>query len=783
MGFRVTDIFEDEKRRMMGRRAKEEKAAIYVQHWYRSFQVYKDHMKRKEKRQARLEVAAVMIQSKFRMYLVKKRVYFIRRAWSHFIPIFRLRLLDIWNRRAIRYYTRRKTKEVLDHLVKLAGWTRRKRRLKEANIKAQELWVRNTIRKLMRAWRDFTDDEILETIQTEIANQHFYQKMEPVLFFHWREKSRRRRTRRMLNINIFLQCVDASAWNSSYQRRQVQLAQDYRHIILVAPVWAAFKRFLAQQTPMKARRAMARTLYAKNFLNHFVRLVFLEMVDYAHYRLEKKRNVAIAEDHWLTTVKAAALMKFFIAGKIHKFQKQRRRKKLYYYFIRFAQNSDYRTRKKEWMAQAAERVHTFRLALWRTRFLKCMDVNFWNRKMYRELVQRARVHYQEKISQKVFNAWRDVQEIVRKRIAMVDQMGDDRLLRRIFNKMVENLREEIEDRLDREETEREAERIAQERQIQYEREMKAATQIQAIWRGYAARKETIRWRSFCDWAILKVQQQVRVWKARRMTKKLRKYRDLQRVLMEEREEEQMCLEDELSYQLRRYYQSVSTLNRVFRGFRGRLKAFRRKKELIQSRNFHLNVTAKERALENMQKLRVEREEHERRKTRAARAIQVRFRGFLARVLVQEMRYRKQLTDSSIKMQSVYRRVLAVRKAAARRRHLYNVKMTNAVRKTQGKILRMLRFSNRYSQRRFTDFLGRMGLDPRHYQLSVRGQIREIKDDYVLAVKEMQLEMAVWKHARFDAFERKQYREAHKEEYLPPVVISNRDAVRCVLRCK
>lgn len=266
---------------------------------------------------------------------------------------------------------------------------------------------------------------------------------------------------------------------------------------------------------------------------------------------------------------------------------------------------------------------------------------------------------------------------------------------------------------------------------------------------------------------------------------------------------------------RRYEKAAAIMNRLVRGLLGRLRLMRRRAQHAREVGIELNVRMREAAIVKMQLQRAEREEREGKLLRASKVLQRLWRGVRGRRRAAAIRFERRKAALTIRMQAIYRMLLARRQAAAARRHRANMVKVRRSRRVSGAILRFLRYPDRYSQRRFVDMLGRMGLDPRDYQLDMVRQLDEMRGDAILAVKEMSLEAAVWKHGRcvhggkqawpstnkgrvklmrccvhvvlcagrLDAYARSLYRETHMKDYLPVVVLENRDPVRVVLRCK
>lgn len=283
--------------------------------------------------------------------------------------------------------------------------------------------------------------------------------------------------------------------------------------------------------------------------------------------------------------------------------------------------------------------------------------------------------------------------------------------------------------------------------------------------------------------VEQTQQQARVFLARRRAKRAARHRRFAEVVREERERELMLVEDIEAQDRRNYERAAAIMNRLMRGLLGRVRYLRAKAKRARELGVELNVKAREAALVNMERVRVERERNAAIMRRAIMALQRVFRGFKARQRVEQLKHEKRKAELATVIQSVYRKLLAERQAAAMRRYQANIKHVQRSRRVSGAILRLLRYPDRTSQRRFVDMLWRMGLDPRDYQLDMGKQWEEMRVDAAVALRELRFEMAIWKHGRLNTYARRLYREQHAKEYLPVVVIENRDPVRVVHRCR
>jgi hypothetical protein len=272
-----------------------------------------------------------------------------------------------------------------------------------------------------------------------------------------------------------------------------------------------------------------------------------------------------------------------------------------------------------------------------------------------------------------------------------------------------------------------------------------------------------------------------VWLAKRQRQREIRHRRLRLAIREEKERELMEVEDQLAQAIRTYINASKVVNRLFRAFMARHVVLRLKIQMVRAHGKAINLTAKERAIKHAHEVRVARITEEFYRNKAARLIQRVYRGFHIRMISKELRYKRKKELCTIRMQALYRKILAVRKAAALRRYRANLALIRDVRKRQGVLLRILGFRERFSQRRFLDFLDRIGLEPRHYELDMAQQWREMKEDYQLAKDEMRLELEVFKRARFDRYAAAKFRAELAKDYLPVVVLENRDPVRIVMR--
>ena len=296
---------------------------------------------------------------------------------------------------------------------------------------------------------------------------------------------------------------------------------------------------------------------------------------------------------------------------------------------------------------------------------------------------------------------------------LIEKQGDEKLVARIFDHMLDNLEDFRQERLEAEAAAAEAQRLAEEalakaeaERLALEKLQLAATKIQARWRVVTAKAESEKWRVFRDWAVLKVQQQVRVWRGRKEANRRRRHRALARTIREEKERATMAIEELLSHIYEREVKAAAVVNRYMRGLLGRAKAFRARQAQAKKQGYIINVKKREAALQTMAEKRQAREAEAKRRFTAARNIQRVYRGSCARVVVKDMRFQIKLERLVTTMQCLYRMHLAVRKASAMRRWKANWELVRKTRATQGYILRMIGFRKRPEQRRLVDFLGR-----------------------------------------------------------------------------
>ena len=296
---------------------------------------------------------------------------------------------------------------------------------------------------------------------------------------------------------------------------------------------------------------------------------------------------------------------------------------------------------------------------------------------------------------------------------MIEKLGDERLVGRIYYRMLDNLEDFRQERLAIEAAEAEARRLAEDalrlaeaERLLLEKLQCAATKIQARWRVTTAKAKVEKWRIFRDWAVLKVQQQIRVWLGRKEAQRRRRHRTLARIIREEKERGLMAIEDLLSRMYQREVHAAAVLNRLVRGLIGRYRAYRIKQAFARTKGYQLNVTNRDEVLRLMAEKRLARETEAKRRQEAAFVIQRIYRGYLARCRVLKMRYQIKKERLVLVIQYQYRMHLATRKAAAMRRWRANWELVRRTRATQGYLLRKIGFRHRPAQRRLVDFLGR-----------------------------------------------------------------------------
>lgn len=415
-----------------------------------------------------------------------------------------VRLLKIWEARAVKYHTHRVCRQVL--LVMVAGSRRTKLLHRKASnrAKAHAMWQRLALSKHLAAWRFATDELMMEKFKTEVALQHFYDKMKPVLFQRWVERAAARRQRRRVVLALFLNCLDSRVDNSSRQRAQQALADSYRAANLMAPAFWALRHVTLELSPLRHRKERADQHFKQAFFRSVCRRAYRALADYLEMRRDKRVKAALAQAHFLTTSLYNALTRLRMMGRIRRFAKQRRARRQERALITMRLNVDERQAKKAWMAEAAGVIGVFLRTLAGDRALRRFEANRLERIDRRAKTLRARAKYRRTLSRKVFGVWKHYREQVKAFMARLEDRGDARLLARIFYRLLDNVTEQREEREEREAAEREARRIAEEARIKFEREAAAATRIQTRYRVVHCKQKAAEWRVFRDWAVIKV---------------------------------------------------------------------------------------------------------------------------------------------------------------------------------------------------------------------------------------------------------------------------------------
>jgi hypothetical protein len=359
-------------------------------------------------------------------------------------------------------------------------------------------------RKQFDMWRDATDDGIVERFHTEVAMQHFYDKMKPQLFAQWVTKTHDRQRRRAIVRGLFLNCVPAIAENSAAALERQKLADAYRGANLLAPTFWALRYATFELSPLRGQKELAAKHFRALFMNTTMRHCYVSWVSYLIFRRNKKVQLARAQDHYITTILSEAVTKLRLLGRVRRLAKQRRLRKLGRVLRKLRLNVDARQDKKRWMVEVWKGLRYFNRMLANERGMIALDENRIMRVDWRAKNVKARAKFRHTTIRRVFGVWSNYQEQLKLFLVRIDATYAFKLQARIWGRFVDNTRELIDERLIAEAAEREAKRLAEEARIRFELETKAAVRIQTRYRVMHCQKGAEKWRVFRDWAVIKV---------------------------------------------------------------------------------------------------------------------------------------------------------------------------------------------------------------------------------------------------------------------------------------
>jgi hypothetical protein len=257
---------------------------------------------------------------------------------------------------------------------------------------------------------------------------------------------------------------------------------------------------------------------------------------------------------------------------------------------------------------------------------------------------------------------------------------------------------------------------------------KRVTWFQAAVRGALQRAKFEERKVEVFSAIQLMQNQFRRVLARLLVRRMKRTRDLAVFLSEERETNDMWRQDQFSQLYRTCFEAAFLVQRVFRGWRGRVQGAILAYNISREKNAEW-YQAGEDFRANLEALRRELEIQRKRRYGAAQMIQKRGRGMTARIRFIRVKALAKKVSLTIAVQRDYRARLGTLKLLAMRRDKHAEIRYRAARAQRGMILRALGFKKRKEQAVFGLVLDALGIDPMSYNYRFNELVNETIEDF------------------------------------------------------
>jgi len=556
--------------------------------------------------------------------------------------------------------------------------------------------------------------------------------------------------------------------NSTPQITRRALALEYHRKNLICLAWYGFRKFFEESSETLKKAKIAADHCQANFKKRAINAVFTALIKYAKERIYKRvvkrkgeawfrkrgkrealklirRNAQVQIQFRKDSAKAVKLFEGTVkSGKFRKLKLYRKHRQLM------------KSRKERGEKHFDYRTTCVYAAWWMDWTIRKIDM--------KKKMKRARSHFYAKTTRKIFIGWKTYTKHAGDVKAMAKAKQTAMLLGMTFAAWKRFWK-------DASAAKRMAEAV--EKQDEENREIiyKAATDITKVFRGWKDRQEAAQYRAFRDWAILKCQNQYRVWTAKRVLLKRKRWFLLQQNLVEENVEEGMAREEAYMWWWMMMEQHAITIKRILLGHRGRVLAYARRQEKFREKQAEFQ-TEKKSDMKFYRDQVMLRERMAVMRKDASTMVQKVYRGLLGRRRYEEILQDKKEREIASKVQAAFRGKQGRRKWNARKRHLLNMARVSEARKIQAKGLRSMGFKQRRTQRRAIKVLRGLGLENMTFTQKWGQQLGELKGDARATYLQMYRTVKSWREGGFDSYLRDKTRRRllieHEDDVTPKI---------------
>ncbi|GMH76037.1 hypothetical protein TL16_g06949 [Triparma laevis f. inornata] len=752
-------------------------SAKCVQTAWRRLLIYRKELQELKSRNRTRAFKATICQSVARMFFGKLRVYRIREAKNKVAILlqarFRYRHLLNMSILANQWDIKRLKRKIFRILLLNRANELEEKRLHEERMKWNRAIIHHkttTISRIFFGWLSFFRNFKHEKNKEAFANAHWGKRVIPSMIRLWKEKARDRKGRRKELVECFLYTTHITTDNSSRQIVKTDMAVDFWRKNLLCWVWVGFGRFLEMFSELLKKAKIASEHAQQNFKKRLLVVVFKALKKYRQDKIYKRVCLRKGESHHRKVLKrlgfkfvllnAAAEIKFRkdTTKAIKLFENTVKAKRLHTLTV----YREHRKRMKERKVKGEQhydfRVTCVFLARW-------MDWKDRTVDMAKKTI-RADTHFGSKTRRRVFKGWANFTKHAGDVKAMMKAKQEEHLKTVSFSAWKRFWKEAAANTKRAKEIEAQAE---ENKELIYN----SATDISRVFRGWKDRREAIDYRAFRDWAVLKCQNQYRVFKSKRILLGKRRWFYLQENLVEEKVEEKMAEEEAYMRWWMKMEQYAITIKRILLGHRGRVLAYKRRQEAFREKG----VAFQERKRFAMKFFRDQQALRDRMKVMrkdASILIQKMYRGLLGRRRYEELLQDKKEREIASKVQAAFRGKQGRRRSDARRRYLANRDRISEARKIQAKSLRRIGFKHRRQQRQAIRFLRAVGLESMGFTQKWRQQFHEVRTDMNDTYQEINRFITSWREGGFDPYLRDKTKRRMLMEHetdITPVIAS------------
>lgn len=695
------------------------KAAILVQHRYRSHQIRKEYKRRIiQKHKIRKQQAMTKLKKLLLSYIQNFRS---RKYEESKLSI------ALWFQQRYRSWQRRLwVNEVLQRRFHSWKLYIHSNRLKQ--LRALSVFQKNQLTKVLKCWKELTilflDDEMSDyaKYKNSVSQKHWQTKIYGRIFTSWIERAREAVTLRKRNSRIFMIIADVATYNTSRKLDELNRANRLRTSKLMTLAWIHFCNFVSFRREKKALIAKARCFYSE-FLFKRQGIMLLDLLNkHAKVIIMGKINEEKALVHFTKQTKCQALHWFHLYS-VSKLKQEKAMKNAvsfqqqYFRTFHFRKTLDILSRaqfirlhQRQILTNAIESWEDFHIRRSINRLREWKDLSI----MYKKKLGIANSFRQKSLSREIFILWQVRVTIVKKAMVLASKHFSLFIKKKFMFEL------------------RSCWKIT--RFTEYLNEIKelhkkfASIKIQKIARGWLQRREYKDWVGFFHWGLLRCQAQARVFLAKRARDRQRRIHLIHEAKQQENEMILMQREDFSMKLFVKVEMLTIRLQCLFRGRSGRRIAFER----LQNATYELGMKAVGDKMDQLKFAQNQEKERKRfglKEELASVTMEKSVRGFLGRCKFKRMKQHAFETFVATKVQSVFRGIKGRRRCAAIRRHARNLQRLRASRIIQAKYLRMVGFKTSKTQKKVLGYLEYLGLDTISFVPTLLRQIVDIQNDF------------------------------------------------------